>query len=87
VFSREVFFSSSIYKVLDLLSSFELLRKEMENEFLRFESLTSEPKADIIPIDHGSNNMWLSKFVYLHLRALTDHLEGGLRVYSFDPYW
>jgi hypothetical protein len=21
------------------------------------------------------------------LKALTDHFEGGLRVYSFDPYW
>ncbi len=37
------------YKVLDLLCSFELLRKEMENEFLRFEPVTSDPKAGIIP--------------------------------------
>jgi hypothetical protein len=21
------------------------------------------------------------------LKALTDHFEGGSRVYSFDPYW
>jgi hypothetical protein len=62
-----VLFSSSVYKVLDLLSSFELLRKEMENEFLRFEPVTSDSKAGVIPLDHGSNSMWLSKFVYLHL--------------------
>ncbi len=22
-----------------------------------------------------------------YLKALTDHFEGGSRVYSFDPYW
>jgi hypothetical protein len=49
VFSREVLFSSSVYKVLDLLSSFELLKKEMENEFLIFEPVTSDPKAGMIP--------------------------------------
>jgi hypothetical protein len=25
--------------------------------------------------------------VYYSLQALTDHFEGGSRVYSFDPYW
>ncbi len=59
-------FSFLVYKVLDLLNSFELLRKEMENEFLIFEPVTSDPKAGMIPLDHGSNSMWLSKFVYLH---------------------
>jgi hypothetical protein len=45
-------FSSSVYKVIDLLSSFELFRKEMENEFLRFEPATLDPKAGFIPLDH-----------------------------------
>jgi hypothetical protein len=25
--------------------------------------------------------------IYIHLKALTDHLKGGSRVYSLDPYW
>ncbi len=48
VFRREVILSSSVYKVLDPLRSFELLMKEMENEFLKFEPVTSDPKAGII---------------------------------------
>jgi hypothetical protein len=43
-----VIFSSSVYKVLAPLRSFELLMKEMENEFLRIEAVTSDPKAGII---------------------------------------
>jgi hypothetical protein len=69
VFSREVLFSSSVYKVLDLLNSFELLRKEMENEFLRFEPVTSDPKAGMIPLGHGSNRLivcgYPSLFIYI----------------------
>jgi hypothetical protein len=57
VFRREVLFSYSVYKVLDLLSSFKLLRKEMENEFLRFEPVTSDLKAGIITLDHGSSSV------------------------------
>jgi hypothetical protein len=28
-----------------------------------------------------------AKYSTYNLKALTDHFEGGLRVYSFDPYW
>jgi hypothetical protein len=66
-------FSSSVNKVLDLWSSFELLRKEMKNEFQRFEPVTSDPLAGIIPLDHGSIIMWLSKFVYLDLKLTSKH--------------
>ncbi len=45
----------------------------MENEFLRFEPVTSDPKAGLVPLDHGSNNMWLSKFVYLDLKLTSRH--------------
>jgi hypothetical protein len=45
----------------------------MENEFLRFEPVTSDPKAGMIPLDHGSNSMLLSKFVYLHLKLTSKH--------------
>jgi hypothetical protein len=47
--------------------------KEMENEFLRLEPVTSDPKAGIISLDHGSNSMWISKFAYLHLKLTSKH--------------
>jgi hypothetical protein len=38
----------------------------------------------------GSNEPSLAPFSNgwkITLKALTDHFEGGSRVYSFDPYW
>ncbi len=70
---QRVLFSSSVYAVLDLWSGFELLRKEIENEFLRCEPVTSDPKAGVVPRDHDSNSMCFSKFVYVNLKQTSKH--------------
>jgi hypothetical protein len=40
-----------------------------------------------VGLEGGMSHTPFNPTLKMALKALTDHLEGGSRVYAFDPYW